>query len=441
MQHFCTRCGNPRTAGVTACAWCGKDFDQPAEQLPDQAGPDGGRAASGWPAEPRAYPEPPTRADASIPVYEEPQPTTWDYTLPRDSGPQSWGAGYYDEPQRLTADARDPFWTVFSAPPAPPTEPVRTSPPRQPPALSPPSWQAPPDPASPWLVPPQPGPSEPGPGLAQLGLAQPAARQPASHRLIPARPAAREHRRRPIPRPSGTLAAAAVLLVLAFGGGAYALVTTLTGHSGKASGHPAAAAGVPTSAAAQTSSLPAATSPPAAVTPVTTSPAASPTSPAASATTPPAAATTPPAATEPPTTTQPPPPGTVTVAVSPAARSDSAEPQVLAWVERYFTTINSHDYQAYVGLLDAQMAAKESPSEFRAGFGSTTDSAATLTGISDVGGGEAASVSFTSHQAPSQSIDGRSCDLWSITLYLSPSGSSYVENPPPPGYHSSHQAC
>jgi hypothetical protein len=114
---------------------------------------------------------------------------------------------------------------------------------------------------------------------------------------------------------------------------------------------------------------------------------------------------------------------------------------VLAWVERYFTAINSHDYQAYVGLLDAQMAARESPSEFRAGFGSTTDSAATLTSISDLGGGEAASVSFTSHQAPSQSIDGSSCDLWSITLYLSPSGSSYVENPPPSGYHSSHQAC
>jgi hypothetical protein len=229
-----------------------------------------------------------------------------------------------------------------------------------------------------------------------------------------------------------------VLLVLAFGGGAYALVTTLTGHSGKASGHPAAA-GVPTSAAAQTSSLPAATSPPA-TTPVTTSPAASPTTPAASATTPPAAATTQPAATEPPAT-QPPPPGTVTVAVSQAARANPAEPQVLAWVERYFTAINSHDYQSYVGLLDTQMAAKQTPAGFRAGFGSTADSAATLTAISDLGGGEAASVSFTSHQAPSESIDGSSCDLWSITLYLSPSGSSYVENPPPSGYHSSHQAC
>jgi len=254
--------------------------------------------------------------------------------------------------------------------------------------------------------------------------------------------------RRPSPRRlSGTLVAAGVLLVLACGGGAYALVSTLTGHPGKATGPPAVAQGPSTAPAAQTSSLPSATpaGTPAATTPAATSPA---TTPPASATAPATAqptdtqpADTQPTVTQPPVT-QPASPGAVTVAVSPAAQSDPAEPGVLAFVERYFTAINEHDYQTYIGLLNAQEAANESRSAFDSGFGTTTDSAATLTGISGLGGGgEAASVSFTSHQAPSDSVDGRSCDLWSITLYLTPSGSSYVTNPPPSGYHSSHQAC
>jgi hypothetical protein len=407
MQHFCTRCGNPRRAGETACAWCGTQFSQPAE--------------------------PQARADPPIPVYEEPQPTTWDYSLPSDSGPQSWNVGYYDEPQRLAADERDPFWSVFPAPPAPTAEAGHPAPSWQALPDGAPSWQQPTESALPWLVPPQPGP--------QSVSAQPAARQPGAHRLVPARPETRNRHRPSLGRPSGTLAAAAVLLVLACGGGAYALVTTLTGHSGKAGGHPADAAGLSTAPAAQASSLPSATPP---GTPAATAPVAA--SPAASATTPPAVPATQPPPTEPVTTqppeTQPPPSGTVAVTVSPGAQSDSAEPQVLAWIESYFTAINEHDYQAYISLLDAHDAANESPADFSNGYSSTTDSAITLTGISDLGnGGEAAAVTFRSHQDPSQSIDGSSCDVWSITLYLTPSGSSYVKVSPPPGYQSSHRAC
>jgi len=144
-----------------------------------------------------------------------------------------------------------------------------------------------------------------------------------------------------------------------------------------------------------------------------------------------------------PTETSPAAPGSTAVAVSLAAQSNSAEPQVLAWAVRYFTAINTHDYQAYVGLLGPQLASGVTPASFTNGFGTVRDSAVTLTGITDQGGGyEAATVSLTSHQNPSQSVNGQdSCDLWTITLYLAPSGSSYVQVPAPAGYTSSHQAC
>ena len=116
---------------------------------------------------------------------------------------------------------------------------------------------------------------------------------------------------------------------------------------------------------------------------------------------------------------------------------------MLAFVQSYYTAINQHDYQAYISLLDSQDAANYTAADFSNGYGSTTDSAVTLTGISDGGNGsEAAAVSFTSHQDPSQSVNGHdSCDHWSITLYLAPSGGSYVKVSPPAGYVSSHQAC
>jgi hypothetical protein len=89
------------------------------------------------------------------------------------------------------------------------------------------------------------------------------------------------------------------------------------------------------------------------------------------------------------------------------------------------------------------LASNVTPASFANGFGSTHDSAATLTGISDEGSGyEAATVSFTSHQDPSQSVNGQdSCDLWTITLYLEPAGQGYLQVPAPAGYASSHRAC
>jgi hypothetical protein len=108
----------------------------------------------------------------------------------------------------------------------------------------------------------------------------------------------------------------------------------------------------------------------------------------------------------------------------------------------YFTAINHHDYQAYAALLDPAAAARETPARFARGYGTTTDSDATLTSITDLGNGrEAASVTFASHQAPSASPDGSSCDVWSITLFLRPGAGGYLIRHPPDGYRAHFRSC
>ena len=130
-----------------------------------------------------------------------------------------------------------------------------------------------------------------------------------------------------------------------------------------------------------------------------------------------------------------------TVAVAPAAASNAAAPQVTAFLNSYFTAINEHNYQAYDSLLSQQLQPYPQ-SSFEAGYGTTTDSGETLTSITDTGsGGEAAAVTFTSHQQPADSPDNSACDNWSITLFLVPNGSGYLEGPAPSGYHASYQAC
>lgn len=390
-MHFCTRCGNPRDTAATLCAWCGTRFNDP-----DADHPVGGADDA-------------TRVDLGEP-YREPQPTIWDYGVPRAPGSSQWAAsptiqdyeapllpglgfgeqaapshGYYPEPQQVQAD--------------------------------------------PWV---------------------PLPRQPVS--LPPDGPRPGGHRRPSQGRPRGTLVAAGALLVLALGGGAYALASALTGHPGRpsAQGGPVTA---PTIPAARTSPLPGATAPVAtqvhtprpASASTTTQP---PTAPVTTApvTTAPAQVTpsSEPPDTEPPSASASPPsaPGTTTVAATAAARASAAEPGVAQFLADYFTAINHHDYQAYVALLDPAQAARETAARFGAGYGTTTDSDATLTWIAGLGQGrEAAWVTFTSHQAPSASPDHSSCDVWRITLYLNPSGGGYLIRRPPPGYAAHVRSC
>jgi hypothetical protein len=203
----------------------------------------------------------------------------------------------------------------------------------------------------------------------------------------------------PTPRRGGPGALVAVVIVamLVVGGGAFALVWSLTGKH--------TAAGAPGQA-----------TPPA--------------SPAGAAGTTQASAT--------PTASA----GTDTVAVAPAAKASPDAAQVQALLDNYFAAINAHNYQAFNRLLDTRLRQLDPPSTFASGYATTQDSAEELTAISAAGPGElAASVTFTSHQSPANSPDESSCDNWRITLYLLPNGGSYLIGTAPPGYRASYQNC
>jgi hypothetical protein len=134
--------------------------------------------------------------------------------------------------------------------------------------------------------------------------------------------------------------------------------------------------------------------------------------------------------------------GGTRVAVAPAVAGNPALPRVLEFLDRYFTAINTHDYQAYAGLLDQQVLEQSSAAKFYSGDGSTTDSDATLVGISETNSGVvAAAITFTSRQQPAESPDQSACDNWSITVYLVPDGSGYLLGLPPPGYQASYTSC
>ena len=115
------------------------------------------------------------------------------------------------------------------------------------------------------------------------------------------------------------------------------------------------------------------------------------------------------------------------VMTAPGVRGNPGTPAVLAFLNSYFAAINNHDYEQYLSLLDQRMQSGASPGSFWAGDSSTTDSAATLTQVSPVAGGDvAATVAFTSHQEPSQGRDHTACTNWTITVYLEPRGAGYV---------------
>jgi hypothetical protein len=187
------------------------------------------------------------------------------------------------------------------------------------------------------------------------------------------------------------------VFILAAGGGAYALVSSLRGR---------------TPSAAPTTEL---------------------------TTTPPA----PPPTTAPPTdtgTTSPPPttPSTTTsagtVALAPGAAGNAASAQVVDLFNRYFDGINTHNYSEYAGTLDAGMRGKNDQSTFNSGYATTNDSTETITSISGSGSNLTAVITFTSSQDPANSVDNHSCNTWQLTLPLVAQGSGYLISSPPPGY-------
>ncbi|MGH3150460.1 MAG: hypothetical protein ACRDOB_07000 [Streptosporangiaceae bacterium] len=286
----------------------------------------------------------------------------------------------------------DNFRETMTAGPAY-AEPAPAAPARPDPAYPDPTAQLPAYAQPGYAEPGYPQPGYPQPGYPQPGYGGPA--QPGGG----GRPGSAG--RGPGQRNKIIVITVAVIAFLAAGGGAYALVAH---HShGSAAAPPTQSASIPATQSASTGPTAATTAPP--------------TSASASAS------------------------SGSTVAVAAGAASNAAAPPVTTFLNSYFTAINAHDYAAYDSLLDQQLQ-PYTQSEFDSGYGTTTDSNETLTSITDTGsGGEAASVTFTSHQQPADSPDNSSCDQWSISLFLVPNGSGYLEGKAPSTYHASYQAC
>jgi hypothetical protein len=137
------------------------------------------------------------------------------------------------------------------------------------------------------------------------------------------------------------------------------------------------------------------------------------------------------------------PPGDAQVTVTTSAAQDSDASSVAALLDQYFTTINTHNYEAYISLhtLQAQQGLKVE--QLAKGYSSTVDSSEVLTSISAAPNGDTvATFTFVSHQNPSDSVDGtESCTDWRISLFLQQGSTGYLIGPTAPGYRSTHSPC
>jgi hypothetical protein len=131
------------------------------------------------------------------------------------------------------------------------------------------------------------------------------------------------------------------------------------------------------------------------------------------------------------------------VSLAPGIASNPAAPAVETTLTHYFQGINTLNYAEYSSALDPQEQSKQTEAQFKAGFASTADSGMTLTSLVSADGGLQATVTFTSHQNPSDSVDNSSCNNWTLILYLVPaaSGSGYLKGIAPPGYQPVHTDC
>jgi hypothetical protein len=130
---------------------------------------------------------------------------------------------------------------------------------------------------------------------------------------------------------------------------------------------------------------------------------------------------------------------TVTIGPGAAARPDAA--RVATFMAGYFDAINQRDYQSYLAAFDEQARPDYSRQKFLAEFGTTTDTAPSLTALSTEGAGLRATVTFTSHQSPAKSFTHTACTAWTLRLYLEASGTSYLIGQPPGSPRTTALAC
>jgi hypothetical protein len=142
------------------------------------------------------------------------------------------------------------------------------------------------------------------------------------------------------------------------------------------------------------------------------------------------------------------------VAIAPGAGSTAATPPVEALLSHYFDGINTHDYTEYASTLTAQNKASQPQSSFQSGYSTTTDSNMTLTSLTSTSTGTStgagagagagdltATVTFTSHQSKADSVDNSACNDWTLNFYLVPNGTGYLIAPAPSGYQPMYTDC
>jgi hypothetical protein len=127
---------------------------------------------------------------------------------------------------------------------------------------------------------------------------------------------------------------------------------------------------------------------------------------------------------------------TASVAQDPRASS------VAAFLDRYFSAINSHDYDAYRALYVPQVQQGLTRTSFHSGYRGTVDLAERLVHISTATNGDTRAAStFTSHQHPDAANNYETCTNWRISLFLVQGADGYLIDVPPLGYHAVSAAC
>jgi len=133
--------------------------------------------------------------------------------------------------------------------------------------------------------------------------------------------------------------------------------------------------------------------------------------------------------------------GAIVVAMAPGMSQAPDAAQVDGFLVSYFTAINTHDYERYERLLVPSRRAELTAADFARGYGTTTDTGASIVGISPTADGVAATVSFTSEQRTAPGAGVTRCTLWDITLYLRNQDATLLIGSPPPAYHAYHRSC
>jgi hypothetical protein len=388
-MNFCAKCGRERSDDARYCGGCGTEFaaaPAAAAAAPADDDSDGGDPQPSATVESQAAPGPAEAAERWEPpadatrVERSPDVTMIDRPGGAEAGP----------PATPAAAEPDPFaaWFAPDAQAAPRAEPGG-------------QWQA----GEPWQAADTVYAGSGQPAPAYQPPSQPAPGYPPPRPPYGAQPGQPSGGRRSSGGRKAAFILVVVLVMLAAGGGAYALVSR---SNGKSAARPPAS---PTAGASAASTARSSAS-------ASTSPAGSPSS-AASASTP-----------------------SGLVSVGAGVASNGAEPAVETTLSRYFQGINTHDYAEYQSAHNPAEQAAEPEATFKSGYASTADSGMTLVSLdSTANGGESATVTFTSHQAASASIDGSTCNNWQLTFFLVPQGADYLIGAPPSGYKPVYSDC